>query len=196
MRVRRKEEAIVKAAARVFAKKGFHRTKVSDIVKAAGIARGTFYLYYRSKSELFEKLLDDLMEQVVKNFSDIDYHTLNSQDDFYKHILKVSNRFKDIVLSNRELASIFLKELGTIGSKFQKKLEGYHSGLMAISVEFLNFCQNKGIIRKVNPEVISFLASGMVRELLSRYLSGQLKTSVDEVIEEGVRFYTSGLLKK
>lgn len=196
MRLRRKEEAIIKAAAKIFARKGFHRTKVSDIVKQAGIARGTFYIYYKSKTELFEKLLDELMTQVLKNFADIDYHTLNNANDFYNHVLLVSRRFKDLVLQNKELASIFLKELGMVGSKFQKKLESYHTGLMEISKEFLNYCYNKGIIRKVNPEVISYIASGMVRELLSRYLSGQINTGVDEVIEEGVRLYTEGLIKK
>jgi AcrR family transcriptional regulator len=196
MRIRRKEEVILKAAARTFAKKGFHRTKVSDIVKGAGIARGTFYLYYKSKTELFEKLLDELMTQVIKNFADIDYHILNTQEDFYKHVLKVSQRFKDLVLKNRDLASIFLKEIGMVGGKFQKKLESYHKGLMEISKEFLNYCHNKGIIRKVNPEVISYVASGIVRELLSRFLNGQIEADVDEIIEEGVRLYVNGLVKK
>lgn len=196
MRIRRKEKIIVKAAAKIFAKKGFHRTKVSDIVKAAGIARGTFYLYYNSKTELFEKLLDELMVNVIKNFADIDYHTLNTTDDFYNHILKVSQRFKDLVLKNRDLALIFLKELGMVGGKFQKKLESYHNGLMNISKEFLNYCYNKGITTKVNPEIISYGASGIIRELLSRFLNGQIDTEVDEIIEEGVRFYVNGLIKK
>lgn len=196
MRIRRKEEIIVKTAAKIFAKKGFHRTKVSDIVKAAGIARGTFYIYYKSKTELFEKLLDELMREVVKNFSDIDYHSLNTQEDFYNHILKVSMRFKDLVLKNRELASIFLKELGSAGSRFQKKLEIYHRGLMDISKEFLNFCYKKGIIRNANYEVISYSASGIVRELLTRFLNGQIDASVDEIIEQGVQFYVNGLIKK
>lgn len=195
MRIRRKEGRIIRAAAKIFAKKGFHRTKVSDIVNGAGIARGTFYLYYKSKAELFEKLLDDIMLQVVKNFADIDYHTLNTKEDFYNHIHKVSHRFKDLVLENKDLASIFLKELGMVGGKFQKKLESYHNGLMEISKEFLNYCYNKGITRKVKPEIISYVASGIVRELLSRFLSGQIDAEVDEIIEEGVRFYVNGLIK-
>ncbi len=196
MRIRRKEKTIIKTAAKIFAKKGFHRTKVSDIVRTAGIARGTFYLYYKSKSELFEKLLDELMTQVLKNFADIDYHILNTQEDFYNHILKVSQRFKDLVLQNKDLALIFLKELGMIGGKFQRKLESYHNGLMEISKEFLNYCYNKGIIRKVNPEIISYVASGIVRELLARFLNGEIDADVDKIIEEGVRFYVKGLTAK
>lgn len=196
MRIRRKEKVIISAAAKTFAKKGFYRTKVSDIVRAAGIARGTFYLYYKSKTELFEKLLDELMIEIVKNFSDIDYHALNTTQDFYNHILKVSMRFKDLVLQNRELATIFLKELGMTGGRFHKKLESYHNGLMNISKEFLTYCSNKGIIRKVNPEIISYGASGIIRELLSRFVNGQINAGVDEIIEEGVRLYVNGLAKK
>src|SRR5215471_17249445 len=44
---------ILEAARKVFAGKGFHEAKVEDIAEAAGVAKGTVYLYYQSKRDLY-----------------------------------------------------------------------------------------------------------------------------------------------
>src|SRR5438128_7501869 len=45
--------AILEAARRVFAEKGFHEATVEGIAEAAGVAKGTVYLYYSSKREVY-----------------------------------------------------------------------------------------------------------------------------------------------
>ena len=49
-----KRERILRAATKVFARKGFYATRVSEVAKAAGVADGTIYLYFKSKDELLE----------------------------------------------------------------------------------------------------------------------------------------------
>jgi TetR/AcrR family fatty acid metabolism transcriptional regulator len=60
-----KRERILDAAVRVFAKKGFHATRVSEVAKAAGVADGTIYLYFRSKEELLVSLFEDRVERLL-----------------------------------------------------------------------------------------------------------------------------------
>src|SRR5215831_19476878 len=48
---------ILEAARTVFARKGFHDTTVDDIAAAAGVAKGTVYLYYRSKQDIYLEAL-------------------------------------------------------------------------------------------------------------------------------------------
>lgn len=52
-----KDERLLEAAYKLFVEKGIQNTTVSDIVKEANVAKGTFYLYYRDKKELEEKLV-------------------------------------------------------------------------------------------------------------------------------------------
>ena len=52
-----KKRRIIESAYQLFQKNNVYNTAVDDIVKAAGIARGTFYLYFRDKSDLIEQLL-------------------------------------------------------------------------------------------------------------------------------------------
>ncbi|WP_128896004.1 TetR/AcrR family transcriptional regulator [Longirhabdus pacifica] len=51
-----KTDKILKAAFELFGTKGFHDTKMSDIADAAGIAKGTLYLYFSSKEQLYEAM--------------------------------------------------------------------------------------------------------------------------------------------
>src|SRR5580693_10562783 len=64
-RVGDKRERILDAAVRVFARKGFHSTRVSEVAKAAGVADGTIYLYFKSKDELLVSLFEDRVERLL-----------------------------------------------------------------------------------------------------------------------------------
>ncbi|WP_367387201.1 TetR/AcrR family transcriptional regulator [Bacillus vallismortis] len=57
---------LLKAAANDFASRGFHETKVSDIVKRAGLTQPSFYLYFQSKEAIFEELITDFHSRVKK----------------------------------------------------------------------------------------------------------------------------------
>lgn len=60
-----RREAILTAARKVFAKKGFDGATIADIARAAGVASGTVYLYYESKIDLFAALNGRLWQVVV-----------------------------------------------------------------------------------------------------------------------------------
>ncbi len=60
-----KRERILRAAVRVFAKNGFYDTRVSEVAKAASVADGTIYLYFKSKDELLLSLFEDRVEVLL-----------------------------------------------------------------------------------------------------------------------------------
>ncbi|MFK7691822.1 TetR/AcrR family transcriptional regulator [Paenibacillus sp. HJGM_3] len=72
-----KSELILDAALKVFAESGFHRSQVSRIAKAAGVADGTIYLYFRSKEELLVSVLrsrlTELVEKCRRHVMDMDH---------------------------------------------------------------------------------------------------------------------------
>src|SRR5919205_2527287 len=53
-----KREAILRAATEVFARNGYFNAKVADVARAAGVADGTVYLYFKSKEELLHSIFD------------------------------------------------------------------------------------------------------------------------------------------
>ena len=54
---KQKKDTLLQSAFNLFTGKGFAKTTVSDIVKEAGLAKGTFYLYFKDKYDLRDKLI-------------------------------------------------------------------------------------------------------------------------------------------
>ena len=52
-----KESSLLKTAFEYFTTKGFSKTSISDIVSKAGVAKGTFYLYFRDKTDIRDALI-------------------------------------------------------------------------------------------------------------------------------------------
>lgn len=65
-----KRDRILDAAVKVFARTGFHATRVSDVAKAAGVADGTIYLYFASKEELLVSLFEDRLGKLLAHLTD------------------------------------------------------------------------------------------------------------------------------
>ena len=60
-----KREAILRAATDVFASRGFFNAQVADVARAAGVAAGTVYLYFRSKDDLLVSIFERTMREAL-----------------------------------------------------------------------------------------------------------------------------------
>jgi AcrR family transcriptional regulator len=55
---------LIEAAEQVFAELGYHEASIVKITEAAGVAQGTFYLYFKGKKQIFDELVEDLNRRV------------------------------------------------------------------------------------------------------------------------------------
>src|ERR1700753_2395495 len=69
---RKRRRQILDAAKHVFAEAGYHGASIHAIIDRADIARGTFYLYFESKSAVFSSILDEAMEQLRRHMHRIE----------------------------------------------------------------------------------------------------------------------------
>lgn len=61
---KQKKEALLNTAFELFTSKGIHKTSISDIVNSAGVAKGTFYLYFKDKYDIRNYLISRKAEQI------------------------------------------------------------------------------------------------------------------------------------
>lgn len=66
-----KKDKIVEEALKLFLEKGFNETSVDEITKGASISKGSFYTYFKSKDELLETIVKELLNNVEKRFYSI-----------------------------------------------------------------------------------------------------------------------------
>src|SRR5262245_65684986 len=62
-----KHEAILRAAAKVFARSGYFNAKVSDVARTAGVADGTVYLYFKNKDDLLTSIFSWAMGEFISS---------------------------------------------------------------------------------------------------------------------------------
>src|SRR6478609_7991620 len=83
-----KRAAILRAATSVFAEKGFFNAKVADIAKAAGVADGTVYLYFKNKDDVLHSIFDRAMDEFISD-GRRELATLSTPEDKLRRIAEL-----------------------------------------------------------------------------------------------------------
>ena len=90
---RKRKDEILKIALELFYKNGFENTSIEDIVRKAGIARGTLYYHFNSKMEILEEIVEAMSKFIVSHLTPIIESNLNAIEKLNK-ILEESIRIK------------------------------------------------------------------------------------------------------
>ncbi|WP_297518230.1 TetR/AcrR family transcriptional regulator [Thermococcus sp.] len=115
-------EKLVSAAMELFAKKGFDKTTVDEIVAKAGVAKGTFYLYFKSKKDLINELAFEVMPIMSMPSLSDPYITI-SYPNLAGYLLQLGREFMEFY-STEYRAEIFFHML-SIGERMRSIREIY-----------------------------------------------------------------------
>lgn len=99
---------ILDAATRVFAEKGFHGATVRDVARAAGLADGTLYIYFKGKNELMLGILDRLNESEERDL-DLEQAASGDFEGFLR--LYIQKRFDAFTLMGLDVFRVIFSEL-------------------------------------------------------------------------------------
>jgi AcrR family transcriptional regulator len=176
-RVRRGQESrearrlqIKESALRVFSAKGYHETSVSDLVDAAGVARGTFYLYFDSKEAIFLELLDDLTTHLRANIVGIDTSKGAASMEEQLHATVV--RILRTAVENQPLTRIIFREAVGLNAVVDARLRRFDAELQGYVARSLELGTALGVIRTTDAEIEAACIVGAVREIVHRYVVG------------------------
>ena len=104
-----KKEALLNAAYDLFTTKGIHKTSISDIVEQAGMAKGTFYLYFSDKYDIRKKLITHKASQIFrKAMTDLKKEQTDNLEDC---ILFIVNHVIDQLDADKSLLNFISKNL-------------------------------------------------------------------------------------
>ena len=164
----KRREQILRTAEHVFAAKGYYATSIADVIEAAGISRGTLYLYFDSKADLFHVLVDGFVDKLlacvegVKVSPDLPAPTQQMYDNI--------QRVVDLLVENHDLTTVLLREAVGVDDEVDRKLAGFYRFSQGMLVEALQRGAQMGIIRPVNAHIVSTAMIGAIKEVLYHYL--------------------------
>lgn len=153
-----KENKLLTSSYKLFTEKGINSTSIQDIVNDAGVAKGTFYLYFKDKYDLQNKLI---IKKSQKLFNDaLDNINKNIIKNFEDQIIFVIDYIIDIVSKDKTLIKFIEKDLSLgIYSDVNNIINNKKIG---IKETFLKGLKEHNI-KLQNPEVTLF----MIIELVS-----------------------------
>lgn len=104
-----KERALFESAYKLFITKGIYETTIGDIVKEAGVAKGTFYLYYKDKVELLDKIIIEKASDVLH----MAYQEVGTKDHacFEDLVIALIDRIIELLRSNQMSLTLIHKNL-------------------------------------------------------------------------------------
>lgn len=186
MNRKRREQLILDAAVKVFARQGYSQTSVSEIIHEARVARGTFYLYFKSKKNIFSALLDRFLTDLSRDIAKINAAAGPAEFDAAQRIRIQASDLISTIAQNRLMAKILLLDSHSIDSECHAKLNQFLDQIAAVIRHDIDENIKKGIFRNANSEVAARCLIGSIKEAISNWVingSYELEPAIEGLID-------------
>jgi AcrR family transcriptional regulator len=157
---------ILEAAVKVFATKGYHDTKVDDIVSESNTSKGSFYFYFPSKQDIFLALSDtfaNLLEARLTQAMDKESHGLQQMDAALSASLGLFSQY-------RGLAKIALVQAVGLGATFEQRRRAINDRLTLIIQSRLERAVQDGSIPPLQTDIVARAWVGALNEIVINWI--------------------------
>lgn len=185
-----KREAILRAATRVFAHNGYFNSKVADIARAAGVADGTVYLYFKSKEEILHSIFDRSVDEALGAAR----KQIESVADPKEKLRQIALLHLERLSADRDLAVVFQVELRG-STKFMEEFSaaGFAEYLMLIGSTFEEG-QRAGIFRAdLNAKVVAKVLFGALDEMATNWILSKRRYKLAPMADQVLDIFLNGV---
>lgn len=190
-----RRDELMQAGMTLFSQKGYHNTKVSDVVREAGVAQGTFYLYFDSKADLFAALLEEFISLITEAVSAIavDMDSIRTPVQFAARIRRAVEAILTVYRDNAALARIFIREGSSLDEKSTDRWKNTIDRLAELGAAVMDEGIERGFIPPQNTKVVPYCVLGMYERAAYRWLVEDQSMEVDELAEALTRYEMLGI---
>ena len=171
-----KRRQLLDAAVRVFARKGFHGSRVGDIAEEAGVAHGLLYHYFKSKDDVLEAVFHENWNLLQLRIASVE-ETDEPAADQLRHVAAIVLR---TWLHLPDVVTVVIREFGRSPELADR------IGELAQPIEVIQRVITRGIERgefrsDINPQFAATVVYGSIDELLTGWVLGRLPSSEADV---------------
>ena len=186
-----KREAILRAAIKVFAGKGFFNSKVADIAGEAGIADGTVYLYFKSKEDILHSVFDRAMEEFISEGK----REIAEIAEADARLRRIAELHLEKLGADRDLAIVFQVELRG-STKFMEEFSAAgFAEYLGIIHRTIEDGQKSGVFRKdLNATVCSKILYGALDEMVTNWILSKKSYSLAPMADTVLEIFFGGMV--
>jgi AcrR family transcriptional regulator len=183
-----RREQVLQHAKRIFARKGYHRTNIADIISRAQIARGTFYLYFQNKKDLFEELLEQVLGELRLRI-----HRVRIGPNEPEAVEQLRNNLKRVLnflLAERELTDILLNHSTGFDRELDKRIREFYERVTDQIQRSLDLGIQMELVRDCDTRAVSYCILGGIKEVIgqaSRHRRRDISKLAEEILDFGLR---------
>jgi TetR/AcrR family transcriptional regulator, fatty acid metabolism regulator protein len=187
-----KRDAILRAAIETFAARGFFNAQVADVARAAGVAAGTVYLYFRGKDDLLISIFERTMKEAIEGGR----RSLEGRTHPLDRLREIARLHLERLGRDRDLAVVFQVELRQ-STKFMERFSAtYLREYLGIIRDVIAEGQMKGVFRKhINPTVAAKMLFGALDEMATNWILSRRKYSLASETDAVIDLFVGGLGK-
>ena len=160
------QKRILDAAVEIFAQKGYHDTRVDDIVKASGTSKGAVYFHFPSKQDVFLFVID----QFANRLSDGLHEAIEREEKGVNQVYAALQTCMEIFGQYRHLAKIFLVQATGLGSVFEEKRLEINERFANLIRVHLDLAIEEGDLPPIDTQVASMAWMGAIYEVVIRWV--------------------------
>jgi TetR/AcrR family fatty acid metabolism transcriptional regulator len=160
------QQKILDAAIDVFAQKGYHDTRVDEIVDASKTSKGAVYFYFPSKQDIFLAIVDkfaSLLEERLKPAIAQESSGVERVSIALQVCLKTFEQY-------RSLAKVFLVQAAGLGVVFEDKQIEIHNRFAHLIQQQLDDAVQEGDIPPIDTEVAAYIWMGAIYNMVIRWV--------------------------
>ena len=187
---------LLSAALEIFGEKGYPSTTISDIVGAAGVTQGTFYLYFKNKADIFSELLRENREHMISGLFVAGLENVKTKEDWLRMADRVAEFLLDYIKAHSDIMRLFISEAATIGSEFQDDSSAFTAGIINQLKRMLEHGKKMGLLRDdLDIEVVALADFGALKEAMSPSFFDNTTRYPEDIIPRMVRSQARLVLK-
>lgn len=188
-----KHKKILAAAISVFSTKGFHQATMDEIARTAGVAKGTLYYNYTSKSTLFSAAITDGIEAIIEQVRE----SLSSDLPFTQHLRKLVQKNIALYLQYSDLTRIVFNELTSgMDDEVLNEIEQVRERYVDFMADQLKVGQAQGYLRPVDLKLAAVGLVGLVENLCAYHLKKPGKAGREQMEEIMFTFLATGICRE
>jgi TetR/AcrR family transcriptional regulator, fatty acid metabolism regulator protein len=167
---------ILEAAVKVFARSGFHTSRVGDIAEEAGIAYGLVYHYFKSKEELLETIFRETWTQMLARVREVEASGVPASEQ----VRQVTALLLRTWRRDPDLVRVLVREV-TRSPHVQQEVEEITQAMKALE-GIIQRGQESGEFRSdLDPRLGAVVFYGALDEILTGWVLGQLPDQDDDI---------------
>jgi AcrR family transcriptional regulator len=184
---------ILTVAREVFARRGYHAAKIDEIVAGAGIARGTFYLYFDDKRAIFEEIVDRTIARLGLAIVRVDPRDPSRTvgDQVRDNILRIVR----ILLEDRATTKILLSDALGVDPAFDRKLLSFYDEMSSMLEKSLRDGQDLGVVAAGDVRLMSWLTMGALKEAMFQIVQRGAAYDEEKLVGGAFAFFCVGCLR-